>query len=213
MSKATKYYVVWNGVTPGVYATWAACQAQIQGFPGAVYKSYPSKAEADAAFQQAAPSFKPKSADAAGKSAPSKRISFAKSAIIGQSISVDAACSGNPGKMEYQGVWTDTKELIFHKAFPLGTNNIGEFLALVHALAHCEKKGWTYPIYSDSVNAMKWVKLKKCKTTLVQNAKTAELYELIDRAEQWLENHTYTNKLIKWETEDWGEIPADFGRK
>ncbi|WP_044235543.1 viroplasmin family protein [Haliscomenobacter hydrossis] len=213
MSKAKKYYVVWTGAKPGIYESWAECQAQINGFPGARYKSYESKAEADKAFKQTAPSFKPGAAKTSGSQSIIKRIPKAKSAIIKDSISVDAACSGNPGKMEYQGVWTDSKEQIFHQAFPLGTNNIGEFLALVHALALCQKKGWNYPIYSDSVNAMKWIKQKKCKTTLVENQKTEELYEVIDRAEKWLAENTYTNKLIKWETEDWGEIPADFGRK
>ncbi|HOY19814.1 MAG TPA: ribonuclease H family protein [Haliscomenobacter sp.] len=213
MSKAKKYYVVWTGAKPGIYESWVECQAQINGFPGARYKSYESKAEAEKAFKQTAPSFKPGAAKTSGGQGMIKRIPKAKSAIIKDSISVDAACSGNPGKMEYQGVWTDSKEQIFHQAFPLGTNNIGEFLALVHALALCQKKGWNFPIYSDSVNAMKWIKQKKCKTTLVENQKTEELYEVIDRAEKWLAENTYSNKLIKWETEDWGEIPADFGRK
>lgn len=215
MAKTKKYYVVWKGAKPGIYESWPECQAQIQGFPGAAYKSFESKSEAEAAYQKGTPNFKPKAGGtgSTGSKSNAPRTTISKSAIIKTSISVDAACSGNPGKMEYQGVWTDTKEQIFHKEFPLGTNNIGEFLALVHALALCQKKGWNYPIYSDSVNAMKWVKQKKCKTTLVENAKTAELYDVIDRAEQWLHENTYSNKMIKWETEDWGEIPADFGRK
>ncbi|MBL8103913.1 MAG: hypothetical protein JNM02_15390, partial [Anaerolineales bacterium] len=40
-----------------------------------------------------------------------------------------------------------------------------------------------------------------------------ELFELIDRAEEWLKNNIYANKLLKWETQIWGENPADFGRK
>lgn len=213
MAKTQKYYVVWKGAKPGIYDNWTECSGQIQGFPGALYKSYESLSEAEKAYKQGAPSFRPKSGQSTSGKTTEKRIPKAKSAIIRESISVDAACSGNPGKMEYQGVWTDSKEQIFHKEFPLGTNNIGEFLALVHALALCQKKGWNYPIYSDSVNAMKWIKQKKCKTTLVENSKTEELYEVIDRAEQWLADNTFSNKMIKWETEDWGEIPADFGRK
>jgi ribonuclease HI len=96
----------------------------------------------------------------------------------------------------------------------MGTNNIGEFLAIVHALALYKQKGLTTrPIYTDSVTAMGWVKKKKANTKLEQNAKTAKLYELIQRAETWLQQNTYSNPIIKWETEDWGEIPADFGRK
>ena len=138
-----------------------------------------------------------------------------KNAILWDSISVDAACSGNPGLMEYQGVDTKTKEKIFHQGpFLMGTNNIGEFLAIVHALAFFKQKGlYNRPIYSDSVTAMGWVKKKKANTKLEQNAKTAKLYELIQRAENWLKQNSYSNPIIKWETEDWGEIPADFGRK
>jgi ribonuclease HI len=117
--------------------------------------------------------------------------------------------------MEYQGVDTKTKEKIFHQGpFLMGTNNIGEFLAIVHALALFKQKGLNNrPIYSDSVTAMGWVKKKKANTNLEQNAKTAKLYELIQRAENWLQQNNYSNPIIKWETENWGEIPADFGRK
>jgi len=115
--------------------------------------------------------------------------------------------------MEYQGVDTKSGYQFFHQKFALGTNNIGEFLAIVHALAMFEKQGKDTPIYTDSRNAILWVNKKKCKTTLVRNAKTEKLYQLIARAEQWLKTHTWSNKILKWETKKWGEIPADFGRK
>lgn len=115
--------------------------------------------------------------------------------------------------MEYQGVYTDTGEQLFHQKFPLGTNNIGEFLAIVHALALCYRQQANTPIYTDSQIAMGWVQRKHCKTQLPRNAKTERLYELIDRAETWLKTHTWSNPLLKWDTENWGEIPADFGRK
>jgi ribonuclease HI len=142
--KKPKFYVVWKGKQPGIYATWGEAQAQISGFAGALYKSYGSRREAEAAFRQ-----KPHLALAKGKKTSSSgssgrrrgpKLPSSKS-IIGDSLSVDAACSGNPGPMEYQGVRTDTKEQIFHQAFPLGTNNIGEFLALVHGLALLQKQG------------------------------------------------------------------------
>jgi ribonuclease HI len=213
MSKSTKYYVVWEGVEPGVYTSWAACQNQVNGYPGARYKSFSSKAEAEAAFHGAAADYIEVKKEGEKKSTEKKTGPAKNKEIIADSLSVDAACSGNPGKMEYQGVTTSGKEPLFHKAFPLGTNNIGEFLAIVHALAMCKKEEKTLPIYSDSRNAINWVKQKKCKTTLIHNAKTAELHEVIRRAEKWLEDNTYSNKILKWETENWGEIPADFGRK
>ncbi|WP_315276467.1 DUF559 domain-containing protein [Prevotella histicola] len=130
------------------------------------------------------------------------------------SWAVDAACSGNPGPMEYQCVDLQTGAQVFHFGPVQGTNNIGEFLAIVHALALMEKQGITDKvIYSDSYNAILWVNKKHCKTTLERNSKTEQLYQVIARAEQWLRTHKVTTPIIKWETKQWGEIPADFGRK
>ncbi len=204
-----KFYVVWEGHHPGIYDSWAECQLQIKAFPNAKYKSFDSRQAAEQAFKGNYWTYTKASSNARPASA-----NISRNNIIWDSISVDAACSGNPGVMEYQGVDTRTGRRIFHKKFDLGTNNIGEFLAIVHALALLQKEGKSgTPIYSDSVNAMKWVKHKKAKTKLEHNAQTAELYEVIQRAENWLSVNTYNNPLLKWETESWGEIPADFGRK
>ncbi len=131
-----------------------------------------------------------------------------------ESLAVDAACSGNPGDMEYRGVYLRSREEVFHMG-PLeqGTNNIGEFLAIVHGLALMKQKSLSLPIYSDSANAISWVKQKKCKTKLVKTEKNERIFDLIVRAEKWLRENSYTNPIRKWETRDWGEIPADFGRK
>ena len=129
-------------------------------------------------------------------------------------VAVDAACSGNPGPMEYRGVYLLTGQQIFHYGPVYGTNNIGEFLAIVHALALMKQKGISMTIYSDSRNALSWVKQKKCKTKLERTPKTEELFQMIERAENWLKNNSYDHiPLFKWETDQWGEVPADFGRK
>lgn len=130
------------------------------------------------------------------------------------SVSVDVSYSYNTGVMEYQGVNTKNKELIFNESFPVGTNNIGEFLAIVHALALLKTQGdLIKPIYTDSIIAMTWVYKKKVNTSLVRNKDTAKLHRIINRAEQWLESNSYRNSILKWNTKKWGEIPADFGRK
>ncbi len=126
---------------------------------------------------------------------------------------VDAACSGNPGPMEYRGIDLATGEQVFHYGPVHGTNNIGEFLAIVHALALMEQRGIRKAVYSDSYNAILWVNKRKCKTKLELTPKTAELYKVIARAERWLATHSYSTPIIKWETQKWGEVPADFGRK
>lgn len=210
MSKSvkTKFYVVWKGATPGVYRTWAEAQAQVKNFPGARYQAFPTEAAARQAFVQGAPH-----TATAVKKAPQKKATTTGAPVVWDSISVDAACSGNPGKMEYRGVDTRTGEELFHQSFPLGTNNIGEFLAIVHGLAWLRQKGIDKPIYTDSRNAVKWVQAGKCKTTLPHNPKTASLFAVIARAEQWLASNAFSTKIMKWNTEEWGEIPADFGRK
>lgn len=127
---------------------------------------------------------------------------------------VDAACSGNPGPMEYRGVDLQTGQQVFHFGPIKGTNNIGEFLAIVHALALLEQQGDADKvIYSDSVNAQLWVKTMICKTKLALTPETSKTLELVRRAETWLRTHAFRVPIKKWETKEWGEIPADFGRK
>lgn len=210
MSKKQKYYVVWEGKKPGIYTDWNTAKAQVEGVATAKYKSFESAEEAQKAFSE--PHFKHYNYGKNKETTPQK---VNNQQYIKESLAVDAACSGNPGLMEYQGVFTRTRQQIFHQGpFPQGTNNIGEFLALVHGLALLKKEGkLTMPIYTDSKTAMAWVRNKKVKTELQQSAINKPIFDMIDRALAWLHNNTYQNPIIKWETEIWGEIPADFGRK
>ena len=132
---------------------------------------------------------------------------------IKEALCVDAACSGNPGPMEYRGVHLPSGKEIFRYGPIQGTNNIGEFLAIVHALALMEQNGIRMPIYSDSVSGQAWVRNKKAKTTLARTPETEKALDLVARAETWLRTHTVSVPILKWNTEEWGEIPADFGRK
>ena len=211
MNKKPKYYVVWQGVEPGIYETWEECLLQTKGFAGAKYKSFESMQEAEEAFASSPYDYvKPK----AEKPPPARRKDAPlPPEVLENSLAVDAACSGNPGQMEYRGVHVASRQQIFHFGPLYGTNNIGEFLAIVHGLALLKQKNIQMPIYSDSVNAIGWVKKKQCKTKLERNEKTEELFKLIERAEKWLAQNTYTTQILKWDTKKWGEIPADFGRK
>ncbi|MDR0505250.1 MAG: viroplasmin family protein [Dysgonamonadaceae bacterium] len=201
-----KWYVVWKGREQGIFDTWAECKKQVDGFENALYKSFESSEEAKIAYHAGAQSCFGKYRKAKPKLLDSK--------IIQQSMSVDAACSGNPGAMEYRGVHTETGEEIFHIGpLEMGTNNIGEFLAIVHALALLKKQQSNVPVYSDSANAITWVKKKKCNTLLEKCEANKIIFTLIERAENWLKNNTYTTAILKWNTKEWGEIPADFGRK
>ena len=232
-----KYYVVWDGDSQGVFSSWEACQEAVIGVSGAKFKAFSTSDEAEDAFNMGYEAWKAEQ-DAASaqknnkteqgvgqgsqKSAevkdpshgPALHVDRLPKEVIREAIAVDAACSGNPGKMEYRGVYLGNGREIFHFGPVHGTNNIGEFLAIVHGLALLKQKGLsTMPIYSDSVNAQLWIRKKKCKTTLERNEKTEQLHQMIERAEKWLNSNTYANPIIKWPTEKWGEIPADFGRK
>ncbi len=210
--KKQKYYVVWHGLETGIYNSWVACQKVIKGVAGAQYKSFETREEAVVAYNK-------EYADYKGIGAKKKSgLSAKEKAAYGQpnlySIAVDAASSGNPGLMEYRGVDTQTrKELFKQGTFKQGTNNVGEFLALVHGLAYLKKHKSDRILYTDSRTAMGWVVRKKCNSKLKKTSANAELFVLIRRAEDWLNNNRYATKVVKWETKAWGEIPADFGRK
>lgn len=268
MAKKKKFYVVWEGHKPGIYTSWEECQRHISGYAGAVFKSFPTRAQAEAAFKDpslaksdpkkkkpmyyvvwrgmnpgiytdwteaarnirgvAKPIYKTfgskELAEKAYEEGPAAYMegSYKKTrdltdeekerigSPIPLSLAVDAACNGE-GVFEYQGVLTDTKTPVFHFGPETGgTNNIGEFLALVHALAYLKGIESDMPIYSDSRIAMKWVKSGTARTS----SKNQRVQKLIFRAEHWLkENKGWSNEILKWETKAWGEIPADFGRK
>jgi len=204
-----KFYVVWKGHKTGIFASWEDCSAQVTGYPDAEYKSFPSREAAEEAFRGQYEEYRGKHIS---NLSPERLLEIGQPIL--PSYSVDASCIGNPGVLEYRCVDNQTHREVFHQGpFENGTNNIGEFLAIVHALALCKKKGLSLPIYSDSVNALDWVKSKQCKTKLTRDERNAELFDLIERAETWLRDNDYANDILKWETEAWGEIPADYGRK
>lgn len=212
MSASPKYYVVWIGLSPGIYDSWEECKNQVEGWKGAVYKGFATREEAEEAYSSPPELFFEKKSPQ-NVERPKKKPKELPAEIIRQAFAVDAACSGNPGQMEYRGVYLGDMEEKFHFGPVFGTNNIGEFLAIVHALALLKQNGLDWPIYSDSRNAILWIRQKRCKTKLECDERTAVLFETIRRAERWLEANKYSNRIIKWDTDRFGEIPADFGRK
>lgn len=205
-----KFYVVWNGYIPGVYDHWDDCKRQIDGFANARYKAFETLQAAERAFRNGYSECENQPKQLGLNNISSNLV---QQPIL-PSIAVDAACSRVPGPMEYQGVDAATKKILFHVGpIPDGTNNVGEFLAIVHALAMLEKQGSNLPIYSDSITAIAWVRKRKANTNMVPTNKNLVLFDLIARAEKWLITHNFKNQILKWQTHVWGEIPADFGRK
>ncbi|MFG6426467.1 viroplasmin family protein [Lepagella muris] len=221
MAKDKKYYVIFKGHNPGVYDDWGDARDQVEGYPNPVYKGYGSAAEAAEAYRRYS-----KKEDAgdlgrflAGASSralpkPGQPDYMTNPEVDLDAWAVDASCLGNPGKMEYQGVELMTGRTLFRIGpFEDATNNIGEFLAIVHAMALMTKEGRFHNIYSDSVSGMAWVRNGKIKTQLKTTPRNGKVFELMARAVTWLHTHQFPCKVLKWQTDRWGEIPADFGRK
>lgn len=211
-----KFYVVWEGRAPGIYESWEDCREQVDGFPEAKFKAYASQEAATEAF----------------RGDPREQLAFARALAkhIGNNqkvdysvfpdirldaVAVDGACSHNPGPMEYRCVRVADGVEIFHGGpYPGGTNNIGEYLALIHIAALLAQRGdTTTPIYTDSRTALSWLRKGRSNTKIEPTEENAPLRALLARADAWLASHTILNPILKWDTEHWGEIPADFGRK
>jgi ribonuclease HI len=206
-----KFYVVWEGLNPGIYDSWTDCQLNIKGYANAKFKSFSTRQAAEAAL-------KGRYEDYAGKEVNVKLqlegLQENQPKPIFPSLAVDAACNTVTGDMEYRGVDAHTgRELFRQGPYYDGTNNIGEFLAIVHGLALLKQKNSELPIYTDSMTAISWIRQKRANTKLEKTPRNVIIFDLITRAEKWLKENTWKNMLLKWETQIWGEIPADFGRK
>jgi ribonuclease HI len=212
MAKKNKYYVVWVGRKKGIYDTWKECQGHVDKYFGAKFMGFKTKEEAETAFKIGFQSYWGKKKKKVLEISEESKRKIGKPIL--ESISVDGAWDTRSGLVEYQGVSTHNLTLLFHQGpYEDGTINIVEFLAIVHALSYCKKHKIDLPIYSDSKIAIGWVKKKKSSTNHSVSDKNKYLFDLIERAEKWLNNNEFPNKILKWETKFWGENPADFGRK
>ena len=210
-----KFYVVWAGHSPGIYDSWDECQAQTKNFPGARFKAFDTQEAATKAYR-GDPDEQKSLIRAIARGREVDKVNYeAFPEIRLDAIAVDGACAKNPGPMEYRGVMVGSGQQLFHFG-PVddGTNNVAEYLALVHALAALHKAGnSTTPVYSDSRTARSWVEHRRHKSTLARTPRNARIFEMLERADRWLQTHTYSNPILRWDTDRWGEIPADFGRK
>ena len=213
MSKGSKYYVVWAGHDTGVFDSWEEAQQQVNGYAGARFRGFNSRHDAIEAYRNDGDEASVIKKIFTARPVPINYAAFPEIRL--DAIAVDGACAKNPGPMEYRGVRVGDRQQLFHLG-PLedGTNNIGEYLALVHALALLAKMGDSItPIYTDSRTALSWLRRRGHKSSLARTPRNARIFELLDRADSWVQTHTWSNPVLKWNTEEWGEIPADFGRK
>jgi len=206
-NKKKIFYVVWQGFEPGIYTDWSTAQKQIAGFKKPKFKAFGSKQMAEEALENGPEKYAGRSFKKTKDMSPEDIKKFGYPNEL--SFCVDAACN-DKGDMEYRGVFTVSGDEVFRIGpYKNGSNNVGEFLAIVHALAWLKKERSDLMIYSDSKYAMRWVENKRANT----KATSTEILNLVRRAEIWLRENEYPNKIVKWQTKFWGEIPADFGRK
>lgn len=221
MNYQKRYYVVWRGRVPGVYDDFEDAMEQVDDYPGASFKSYATAAEAAEAYRKSTANEEKKELasiilDAGRRNMPAAGkpdyMQFPEIDLNGWAV--DASCQGNPGRMEYRGVELMTGREIFRVGpFEKSTNNIGEFLAIVHAISLMFSKNENHTIYSDSVTGMAWVRDRKIKTQLKRTPQNEKSFQMMERALSWLNSHSFRPRILKWQTDIWGEVPADFGRK
>ncbi len=211
MNKKKKYYVVWCGRSAGIFHSWEECKEQIKGFSGAKYKSFNTIEEAEKSFANGYENTVKESKKSLSYKSENEVVKKYSDKPVKESICVDAACSES-GIMEYRGVFLKTGKQLFHKGpYEGASNNIGEFLAIVHVLSYMKKNNYNYVVYTDSVTAISWVKKKRVKTKIQPSD---QILSIISRAIIWLNYNSIDEyKILKWQTAEWGEIPADFGRK
>ena len=203
-----KFYVVRKWKKIWIFNSWNECKESVNGYSDAKYKWFSSIEDAEAALNEWWEKYYEVKKTTKKVEIRNKDIPF-----FAESIAVDAACSGNPGEMEYRWINLQTWEEIFHEKFKVWTNNIGEFLAIIHWLNYLWDDNRV--IYSDSRIAISWVNQWKCKTQINSNesAGFSRTFDAIERAEKWLKGNGIKHKILKRNTEDWWEIPADFWRK
>src|SRR5690349_13760007 len=116
MGNKPRFYVVWKGKTTGIFNTWTECKAQVHGYPGARYKSFENRAQAEQAYSGAYGDYvatKPK-VPKEPKPLTDDNLRWIGKPVA-HSYAVDAACSGNPGLMEYRCVHYATGDEIFRQ--------------------------------------------------------------------------------------------------
>lgn len=161
---AKKFYVVWAGRETGIFTDWNTCKKQVEKFAGARYKSFPTAAEAEAAFNGTSTSTNAKNGT---KSTSQKKPSAAQGIktytaddiakmSIDTHIFTDGGCEPNPGKAGsgvaiYRNNTID--ELWYGLYNPQGTNNTAELHALHQALVMAKdeiEKEKSVAIFCDS---------------------------------------------------------------
>ncbi len=196
-----KFYAVAKGRKPGIYNNWPAAQSQIEGFPGAVYKGFPTIGEAEEWMKN--PGFGRQASRQSDKSDNAVADVNPREGEI--AIYTDGGCSGNPGPGGYGIVIISEKGKVeLSGGYRLTTNNRMELMGVIVALRSLEQKNLPVKICTDSsyvVNGITkgWAKSWR-KNNWIKSDKTAaknpdlwsellDLLEPLDVTFLWIKGH------------------------
>lgn len=160
---ASKFYVVWAGRETGIFTDWNSCKKQIDGYAGARYKSFLTRAEAEAAFGNAKPTAGAGRAPASGAKIKTYTAAEVTALAVDVKIFTDGGCDPNPGEAGsglavYRG--GRLSELWYGLYNPMGTNNTAELNALHQGMLiaqHDSAQGKTAVVFSDSQYAIQCI--------------------------------------------------------
>jgi len=156
---AKKFYVVWQGRKPGIYTDWPTCLQQVDKFTGARYKSFPSLADAQSAFEGGSSSAGTSSKSKNKSNASSVKTYTAKEVLAFDAytkIFTDGGCEPNPGEAgSGLALYCENEltQLWYGLYNPMGTNNTAELNALHQALLIAKREinaKRTVAIFCDS---------------------------------------------------------------
>ena len=196
-----KYYAIASGRKPGIYDNWAAAQAQVIGYPGAKFKEFPTRGEAEAWIKN--PVYSPAAVKTTRKVGSSIADTSPKTGEV--TIYTDGGARYNPGPGGYGIVQIykgERKEL--SGGFRLTTNNRMELMACIVALRELEYRDRPVTLYSDSsyvVNGIVkgWAKgwrkrgwIKSDRKPAINPDLWAELLDLVEDLDitfTWVKGH------------------------
>ena len=186
-------YAVWQGRRTGIFTKWEEARAQIDGYPSPGFAAFLSRAEAERELEER------------------RRLLAPAGPPPEAGIAVDAACAGAVGPLEYRGIDLRTGETVFAEGpVDAGTNNLGEFLAIVRALEMLDRQEVSGPIWSESDVAIAWVGEGRHRSSVKPTDRNRELRRRLCRAELFLVDAPAPADVRRWRSDAWGAIPVEF---
>lgn len=114
-------------------------------------------------------------------------------------------------KMEYKAFNEETQKWIFQKKYTgYCTQNISDFISIVHALHYCNENSLDSPIYNNNKIAINWANNKKTNTQLFKNNENKEIFQLYENALVWLKQNECSNQILFWNKKEMGNIEKPF---